>query len=333
MPLFFYGEDNWRKQKKITALKERFIREEDPARLNVAIFDPGDLEEETLASKLLASPFLARKRLVIVKNLLSGSRRKDSIKLFMQTLERLGKATTLVVSEDIGKPKRPKDWKNAEMKAAWEYLEKGTVCEEFQLLGGAKLEAVIAAQAKARELVMSADAVALLGLMCAGDLGQAEQELQKLEAYKKIPSPLRGEGQGEGVITAEDVKTVCIAQGEANIFEFLDALGSKDQKALLRTFEEQAEENEPTHLLSRLAEHTRALLALKLKGEKGGQALKLHPFKARKIMEQIHNWDLPALKHFLFKLLTLEYAIKTGRAADPKTQLTALLARESVKGV
>lgn len=328
MIFFLYGEDTWRKAQKIKQITERFVKEVDPSRLNVQVLEGASLDEEALRGALRAAPFLARKRLVVLKNLLSEGRRKGPLEVFQSSLEvfqsslrdatSLSDGTTiLVVSEDEGKPKK---WKYPEAKAAWEYLEKHAQAEQFKPLSGAKLEAAIATQAKAHGLTMEKDAAELLAMLCAGDLGQSEQELQKLTAFC-----------GQRPATAEDVQAVCIDSAQASIFAFLDALGNKDRTALMRTLADQLEDSEPTQLLARIGAHLRGLLAMTLAGEAGARALALHPFQAKKMMGQLRHWEAATLKAFLTRLMVLDYSIKRGLAADARTQLTTLLARVVVQ--
>ena len=321
MLIFLYGADIWRKNHKLKQLTDRFIKEVDPSRINLVGCDPGNTDEAALRSVLRAAPFLARKRMIVLKNFLTQSKRKAFSETLIELLPFLGDAQMVIISEDEGKPKT---WSNQATKGVWEYLEKHADGEEFKPLWGAKLEAAIAAQGKVRGLVFEKSAVEFLAVLSGGDLGQSEKEIEKLTAYLG-GHPERGEGSRANVCTLNDVKLLCAIAGEASIFEFLDALGTKDQKILLRTAQEQLEEAEPLALVSRATGHLRALLAMTLSGPIGATALKLHPFQAKKISAQLRNWTVPALKRFLFALLTLEYQIKRGLAPDPKAQLTALL--------
>lgn len=313
MIFFLYGEDMWRKTQKLNALQEKFIREVDPSRINVVAVTGSEADEETLRNTLRAVPFLARKRMVALKNFLSEGRRKGPLTVFREALEKIDEAVVLVVSEDVSKPKT---WKYPEAKAAWEYLEKHAQVEEFRPLTGKKLEAAITAQAKTQGLTLKNNAAELLSVLCDGDLGQSEQEIGKLAAYC-----------ADRTATAEDVQAVCIDSAQAIIFNFLDALGAKDQRALMRTLADQLEESEPTQLLARIGAHLRGLLTMRLAGEDGVRALNLHPFQAKKMLGQMRNWDAEAIKAFLTRILALDYSIKRGLASDARTQLTTLLAR------
>lgn len=325
MIIFLYGEDLWRKKQKLNQLKERFIRDVDPSKLNLATLSPADLQEETLRSQILAQPFLARKRMVVVQNFFSEGRKKVLAEILLKICKDLGENTLLVIDEDGGKPKT---WKNQDARVLWEFLEKEAMVEEFKPFYGARLEATIEKQAKQAGLEIDQGARSLLALFCGGDLGAIEQELSKLAAFKAGTSK---PGPSLPRIQSEDVKKVCISSQESSTFEFLDAFGSKDLRKLSPTLEEQLSEFDPLQLMSRIIGHLRALLVISSKGSGGGQALRLHPFQLKKIQAQIKNWEPRELKKLLFKLMAIDFAIKRGLAGDGQVPLTVTLLRALLK--
>ena len=314
MVFFLFGADTWHKNLKLKQLTGRFVKEVDPSKMNLSVYSAGSIDEATLRSALRAAPFLARKRMVVMKNFLTQSKRKGFAETLNELLPSLvDEERMVIISEDEEKPKK---WGNIATQTAWEYLEKHAQCEEFKAFWGAKLEAAIVTQAKAHGLAMEKNAAEFFAVLSGGDLGHTEKEIEKLAHYC-----------GDRKATVADIKLLCTIEGEANIFEFLDALGTKEQKALLSTAQGQFDQVEPLALVSRANGHLRALFAMTLAGQPGATALKLHPFQARKISAQIRNWTVPALKRFLFALMAIEYQAKRGLAPDPRTQLTALLAR------
>ncbi|KKU12934.1 MAG: polymerase III, delta subunit protein [Parcubacteria group bacterium GW2011_GWC2_45_7] len=265
-----------------------------PSKLNLATISPADLQEETLRSRILAQPFLARKRLVILQNFFSEGRKKTLAEILLKTCKDIGENTILIIDENSSKPKT---WKNSDARALWEYLEKEAMTEEFKPFYGLKLEAVIEKQAKQVGLEIERSACSLLALFCGSDLGATEQELTKLAAFKA------GTGQstsGPPRVLSEDVKKVCISSPERSIFEFLDAFGAKDMRQLSTRLEEQLSESDPLQLMSRIIGHLRALLLVSSKGSSGSQALRLHPFQLKKIQTQVRHWNKFELKKLLF---------------------------------
>ncbi|MDO8505310.1 MAG: DNA polymerase III subunit delta [bacterium] len=313
MILFLYGEDIWKKKQKIAQISEEFVKKVDPSKMNLVVIDVSDAQEESLRNKIKSSPFLARKRLVILKNCLTGATRKAIPEIVAEALKNVSDTTILVVSEDSEKPKK---WKHTAAREAWEFLEKNAQTEEFKQQWGSAISMAIINQAKKRGLVIQKDAAELLSVFKEGDFEQIMIELDKLTAYK-----------GSGTCTAQDVRDVCSSSSETSIFDFLDAVGNREYKKVILLAEKELEESEPLGLSSRVASHLRALLALMLKKDAAVTALKLHPFQVKKLYGQIRNWDAETLKRGLHELLLFEYGVKSGNISEPKASLISTLSK------
>lgn len=328
MLFFLYGTDIWSKNQKLRQITQKFIKSADPSRMNLLTLESGQIDDDQIRAVITASPFMARKRMVVIKNTLTGIRRKSLHELLLEILMEIKEYTIVVISEDDA---RPKKWSNQALKTLWEYLEKNAEKEEFKSLWGIKLESVISKQAKEQGLTLQKDAIALLAMLSGGDLGYVEKELEKLAAYMEAEPhvALTAEAQPPYIstITAGHIKLLCADHSEANIFNFLDALGSKDRQAILHAFAEQLQEDDPLALTARAVGHIRALLMIKIQGQAGARALRLHPFQSKKISAQMRNWKAEDLKRFMFQLMALDYGAKQGLIADPSTQLAVLLAR------
>ncbi|MDO8521313.1 MAG: DNA polymerase III subunit delta [bacterium] len=317
MILFLFGEDNWRKKQKIAQISEKFIKEVDPSKMNLAVIDVAEAQEESLRNALKAAPFLARKRMVVLKNCLTGATRKAIPEIVAEVLPHISETTILVVSEDSEKPKK---WKHTGAREAWEFLEKNAQTEEFKQPWGPTLTAAIIKEAKTRGLTIQKDAAELLAVFKEADFEQIIIELEKLSAYK-----------GSAACTPQDVREVCSSSNATSIFDFLDALGNKEYKKLISLAEKELEENEPLGLQSRVASHLRALLALMLKKDAAATALKLHPFQVKKLYGQIRNWDAESLKRGLRELLLFEYGVKSGKINETKASFISTLSKIVVK--
>lgn len=314
MLFFLYGQDIWSKKQKIQQITQEFVKKVDPSRMNLLILESGQVDDEQVRAVITASPFMARKRMIVLKNIITQVRRKALLADLLDILQNLKEHTMVVVSEDGEKPKK---WSNQSAQALWEFLEKHAKTEIFRPVWGAKLNAEIGKMTNKMGVKINPEASELLALLSGGDLGNIDKELEKLSAYCS------------DVIKIEDVKLLCLAQGEANIFEFLDALGGKKPKVLLSLFVEQLKENDPIALIIRIVGQLRGLLAIKMQGQAGARTLHLHPFQAKKISAQIRNWDISTLKHFMFELMMLDYGVKQGFIADSATKLSTILVKFS----
>ncbi len=105
MLFFLFGADTFRKDQKLKQMTERFIREVDPSKMNLVILAPEGIDEGALRGALLAAPFLARKRMVVLKNFLTQKRRKSLHETLKDVFPSLGDDRIVVISEDEEKPK------------------------------------------------------------------------------------------------------------------------------------------------------------------------------------------------------------------------------------
>src|SRR5665648_588356 len=145
--------------------------------------------------------------------------------------------------------------------------------------------------AAARRLPMGAAAARHLLDVCGEDPGHSERlerEIEKLALY------CRG-----AEATAEDVDTVCAPDDEARIFDLMDAVGHRDRTrafGLLETIFASGEpKDDANRIFFSLLRHVRLLeAAWQLGASDQGTAAKqlgVHPFIAKKALEQRKNYD------------------------------------------
>ena len=146
-------------------------------------------------------------------------------------------------------------------------------------------------RAAARRLPMGAAVARHLLDVCGEDPGHSERlerEIEKLALY------CRG-----AEATAEDVDAVCAPDDEARIFDLMDALGHRDRTrafGLLETIFASGDPKEDANrVLYGLLRHVRLLEgAWQLGASDQGTAAKqlgVHPFTAKKLLEQRKNYD------------------------------------------
>ena len=78
MILFLYGEDTYRSKQKLDAIKSKYI-DASLGDTNLSVMDIADKKDTDftdITRTVLALPFLAKNRLVIIKNLLNGKKQK-----------------------------------------------------------------------------------------------------------------------------------------------------------------------------------------------------------------------------------------------------------------
>ena len=146
-------------------------------------------------------------------------------------------------------------------------------------------------RAAARGLPMSAAVARHLLDVCGEDPGHSERlerEIEKLALYCRAAAA-----------TAEDVDALCAPDDEARIFDLMDAVGHRDRTKAFGLVESIFASGDPTEDANRifysLLRHVRLLeAAWQLPSSDQSTAakqLKVHPFTAKKLLEQRKNYD------------------------------------------
>ncbi len=146
-------------------------------------------------------------------------------------------------------------------------------------------------RAAAKRLPMSAAVARHLLDVCGEDPGHSERlerEIEKLAAY------CRGADA-----SPDDVDAVCTPDDEARIFDLMDAVGHRDRTRAFELVETIFASGDPSEdanrVLYSLLRHVRKLEeAWQLPGSDQATAakqLKVHPFTAKKLLDQRRNYD------------------------------------------
>ncbi|MBU1148721.1 hypothetical protein KKI23_01385, partial [Patescibacteria group bacterium] len=77
MVIYLHGDDSYRSLQRLKTLKEGFIKKFDKSSLNVVILDKDKLEFADWQKAVAASGFLAQKRLIVIKNLITNKKNKE----------------------------------------------------------------------------------------------------------------------------------------------------------------------------------------------------------------------------------------------------------------
>lgn len=318
MIFFFYGDDTYRSSEKVKEIQEKFTREVDAAGLNITQLDGAKLSWAELHTALSAPPFLARKRLVIVRNLLLGSKsKKQNPELHTNVLAWLTDAgqtaDTVVVLVELGTPDR--------RSALFRRLSAEQYAQEFVPLAGRELSGWLAAEIKKRGGEAPATVVELLAAKLGNDLWRATSELDKVLAY--------ADGQP---VTATMVEQLVDSVFDENIFALTDALSARNRRAASRLLAGQLESG--THelaLLSMLARQVRLLLLARTALDAGtppsrlATLLAIHPYVAQRAAGAARNFSPATLRALYDQLVATDSALKTG--ADPRTALQLLIVK------
>ncbi len=307
----FHGADEFTCAETLNDLRRR-LGPPDVVDLNTTFLDGRTLTLAELLHACEAFPFLAEKRLIIVKGLLTrlvsqqGREPSAAQRKYLEDLSdyllRLPETTRLVFVEEVPLPdKHPilqlargektgyaKRFDPPDVRALPRWVEKRVHRH------GGQIEPAAASQ---------------LAAIVGTDLRLLDQEIVKLVTYTNA----------ERTITREDVDTVVPYAQAAIIFDLVDALGQRDGRTAAQTLHRLLDAGEhPLGLLAMIVRQFRLLIQTReLKADGAtprdiAQALKLHPFPARKLYNQATHFTAAQLETVYRHLLDTDVAIKTG---------------------
>ncbi|MCX6740178.1 MAG: DNA polymerase III subunit delta [Candidatus Parcubacteria bacterium] len=307
MIIFLYGEDTYRSSQKLNQIKDKFIKEVDSSGMNLVTLDGAKLKFEEFNHQVKASPFLARKRMVIIKNLISENKSKEIQKEIVELLNTEWKSPK---EDNILVFWEPADHSKSKSKnALWDRLVKEKFAEGFDLLKSVQLNAWVEKEIIKRGAKIEKSSIPLLAALVGNDLWQMSGEIEKLINYCQ-----------DKPITTAEIEKLVKAKFDDNIFNLVDALGTNNKKLALKLMSDQFNlEADEMYLLSMLIRQFRILLLAKeltdknpsIGKDKLAKELKIHPFVAQKSLSQIRNFTLDKLKRIYNQLLQIDYTIKT----------------------
>lgn len=321
MIILVSGEDGYRVAQKRDELVAAFRAKFDQSGMNVDLRDGSTLSAEELSSAVRTQPFLASRRMVVVRGLLSRKGEKVmepyAAALVGHDAEQLIVILVDVISEETLA-------KHSLHKAILKTLPKSAVVEyAFPPLTPGPLRAWIAEEAARSGRQIMTDAAELLAVSVGPDLWRMSGEIAKLVAWRMDRPLLR-----------EDVELLVERHLEENAFAFTDAVGAGDVRAGAALLERELRAgNDAFALFAMLVPQARLLAAARSlldAGSGGPEALTssfgVHPFVAKKTFAQARALSAARIRRFHDALQDADAGIKRGRFA-PEDALRQLLAQ------
>lgn len=286
------------------------------ASMNYDVFSDPKTGADEIANAIDTLPFFADRRLVVLNRLgLASPGGKEKAEKVVEALAAKPEETYVILVEEKA-DKRTKLYKHVEKQghvALFEPLsESATIKYIANTLGrsGKRIDA-----AAAKHLIDYAGT----------DLSILNSELEKLAAYV-------GEEQA---VRREDIEAVCTRSIESRIFDLIDCMGAGRRPRALQLYHDLLLSKEaPLRILYMLSRQFRTTYKAKLYQSHGmpeasmAAKLKVHPFAAKKSMQQARSFTLKQLEKALGDCLETEYAIKQG-LADPEMAIEGLVIRYS----
>jgi DNA polymerase-3 subunit delta len=315
----FHGDDDLRIDEEVAAIVAK-MNEQPNGDLNTAHFDGTVDRVPDILGAALAYPFLADKRLVIIRNMLAWITRKGAGETGKQAVDALLDAL----------PQLP-EW------ARVVFAERGKLADSNKILKLAQSspngyeKAFIAPKDSTQWIIKRAQdvygariepaAATALASVTVGDLRRADNELLKLVSYA-----------GDQPITEATVRLLTPYVAEASMFEMVDALAEGRGKAAVSLVQHLLDqESDVFGLYGMITRQFRLLLLAKEHLTSGGaprdiaSAISVHPYVAEKLAKQSRSFTLDQLETVYRALQDYDFKMKTGQI-EPRLALDLLIA-------
>jgi DNA polymerase-3 subunit delta len=269
-------------------------------------FGDTDLEEldgestsvEVINAAVRATPFLAEKRLVLLKNFLT-SKKADAANALLPTLEQLPDTTFLLMIE--AEPDKRTSIFKAVTQMATQRL--------FMKPQGAQLNTWVVRRAETLGSRIDLQTAAYLVSWVGNDLHALYNEIQKLSLFC--------EGQQ---VTVPMIDLLVTDNVQKSIFTLTDQLSKKDFSGALETIDSlQKQGEDASFVFAMITRQFRLLLEMKALAEEGlappqiARTMAVHPFVVQNTLRFSKNFTHGQLRAALTALLELDRRLKSGR--------------------
>lgn len=301
----FHGDDDTAIQESVTKLQDA-LGEPTTAAMNTTRFDLAPSLEE-LRGAAMATPFLAKRRLVVVSGATKAFSAADPYRQLIEFLETEIPETTAIIFLE---PPLIEKKKGKHKFLKWAESKKPLVeVAAMDLPQGAQMAAWIRDKAKVLGGEFEPLAAEALEKFVGSSKGSAENEIEKLLAFVAYKRPVK-------IMDVDAVSQTIGEQGD--YFALADALSAGNSAKAMELLQPLLLERELIMLYFSLVSHFRLLLESREMVEAGQNAeaiaaeLGIHPYRAQKMAEQARRFSLSALEKIYHRLLELDEEIKTG---------------------
>lgn len=324
MILFLYGKDTFRSRKRLSQMIEKFRHDRDPQGLNVVTLDcQKEKTEDAIWQQLLASPFLAEKRMVVLENLLVSTHKTLQKELLKRIeAESLPDSTVILFFETTDK------FKTKLAKQFFERLLKETFVSSYELLEGPKLMGWTNELFTQNSFQINRLALKYLCDNAGPDTWAIDSVASQLMAYK----------ENEKSVEISDVKKFVKEKYDDNIFNIIDNIVKKNTSQVFAQIQQIYNNGETPHYIhAMITRQIRIMLMLKDAQSRGentsdprmAKRLGLHPFVVKKTLPFLQKYSLAQLQDIQQKLLDIDMQTKKGQNS-PALLIDVLVTKMSV---
>ena len=293
-----YGEERYLRRQYRQKLQAALCSDGDT--MNVHFYSGKDVPVGEIIDLAETLPFLAERRVIFISD--SGLFKSGGEKL-AEYLTSPCESTYFVFTESEV-DKRSKLFKTVQSKG---YAADFTVQDENTL------KRWIAGTLGRDGKKITESTVQLIISKTGTDMDNIQMELEKLICYC----------MDRDVVTDADVEAVCTTRISNHIFDMINAIADRKQKAALELYYDLlALKEPPMRILFLIARQCNMLLQakeMKLKGHDNrtiGSKLGVPPFIAQKVLNQASKFKTSTLRRAVQQCVEAESAVKTGRMND-----------------
>jgi len=320
-PTFYllHGDDNMSLEESLKQIRSS-MGEGPNAEMNISEYEGDAVTVPEVLNNVCSFPFLADKRLVIVKGLiaylLKTAAGKKDLQRLIDEIPSLPAYARLVLAE--------REKLHSNLKIVGLAQEQG-----FHRLFSVPNDSTSWIKQRAEQeyqVVIEMRAATALASVTQGDLRRADNELLKLVSYV----------DGERAITEDDVARLTPYVAEANVFDMVDALATGKGPvalSLMHHILEQDPVDPGFRLFALIVRQFRLLLLVREHLDNGGsrdknviaKSLGIHPYPAGKLAVQSRAFNITQLENIYRRLQQYDVDMKTGRIS-PRLALDLLVA-------
>jgi len=319
MVFLIHGEDDFLAQEKLVFLKSGSIKKYGD--FNVSEFNSENFSLEKFANEVKSLPFLGDKRVIILENVLSSTKKDERKKITEIALKPTDQSVIIFFENKDLLPYKAKD----RVKDIEDFIAKLDPKNIFHydILDIARLNRWIGEKLKSKGFTIEPKALNGLVALVGNNTRQIDNEIKKLTSYK----------HKEKKINSEDVIKLVRANVDTNIFSLTDALAKKDIKTAQQILKNIIDSGEEIYgILSMIAFQFRNLILVKIaESERIPQQklladTRMNPYVHKKTSQQVRNFSLEKLKSIYHLIFETDLAIKTGEK-EPELALDLLVVK------
>ena len=314
-----FGSDDLAIQRHVQDLIEK-MDDQSNASMNITRLDGNHLDFNELNTAVNALSFLSDGRLVTLSNTFKAftAEKKKAAdkkkKKMLDLIETMPATTTLVLLEiiDASSPesKRINNWMSKLRSIISQkvniFLNEFNFPNQYSMTGWIVKETERQAEHQNKQIRIDPKAARLLAEMAGTNTRITSQEIGKLLEYVNY----------ERDIVDADVLKVCSVDGQANIFELVDALGKGNGKQAQISLTGLLQDQDIRSIWMMIIRQFRLMLQAREVMDSGGnqaaivQELHVHPFVAGKLLELGKLFNLPDLERIYHRLVELEDEVR-----------------------